>query len=123
MMRTAEKAAVVSAIFAAPVGRVSPPMKLNGSWAVFVVRKAIPSRPSSFASVREAVLTQLTISRKHRIATGFSDGYVSRWRAKTNCRSGYLAPGCPQYRGSLGAYEDPFSRQAHPLLSEQVLGG
>jgi hypothetical protein len=98
-------------------------MKLNDLWAAFVVRKVIAGKPMSLASVRSAVLTQLIVHHQRQIILRFSPEYVAHWKAKTSCRDGYVSPGCPQYHPALGAYEDPFSLEAHPVLSERAANG
>lgn len=123
VMRTPEKARLVEAIFAARPGVVSSPMPLNGNWTVFVVRKVIPGRPQAFAKVRGEVERRLRIARQKELKASFDREYVALWRARTKCEHGYVGPGCPQYTAPLGAYEDPFSRRAHPLLSEQGAEG
>jgi hypothetical protein len=117
---TPEKVRVVDAIFSAAPGRVSDPVMLNHSWSIFVVRKIVRARPQPLAKVRAEVVKALNVARQHEIAASFSMEYEARWRAATTCREGFVGPGCPQQRGLLGAYEDPFSRRAHPLLSEQA---
>jgi PPIC-type PPIASE domain len=121
-MRSPEKVKVVDAIFAAHPGVVSRPVMLNGHWAVFVVRKVVPPPVKPLSSVRAEAARQLNVVRQHEIAARFDSEYILRWHARTSCRSGYVAPGCPQFAGQLGAYEDPFSKRAHPLLSESALG-
>jgi hypothetical protein len=120
-MGTPEKVKVVNAIFAARPGVASSPMKLNGSWAVFVVRKALPPALKPFASVRTEVLQRLNVARQQAVAARFDGEYTKRLRSEASCRAGYVAPGCPQFTGQLAAYEDPFSRRAHSLLSERAL--
>lgn len=116
-MRTPEKTRLVKAIFAANPGVVSSPMPLNGSWAVFIVRKLLPSKPEAFSTVRSEVAMQLRASRRRQLQLGLDHEYKAYWRHLTRCESDYVGPGCPQYKGSLGAYEDPFSLQGHPALA------
>jgi hypothetical protein len=122
-LTTHEKVLVVDAIFAARPGVVSRPMMLNHTWTVFVVRKVLPAVPQPLSKVRAEVLTRFNVTRQHEIANKFDKEYTSRWRAKTTCKSGFVGPGCPQAAGELGAYEDPFSLRAHPLLSEAAATG
>ncbi len=76
-------------------------------------------RIEPFAKVRPQAWHDLDVRRQREVATRFDAEYVARWTARTTCRSGWLAPGCPQVRGPLGPYEDPFSLRAHPVLREQ----
>lgn len=117
---TPEKVKAVNAIFAARPGVVSRPIRLN-AWTVFVVRKVIPPKPEPLGRVHDEAARRLNVTRQHELATRFDREYLARWHAQTSCRSGYVAPGCPQFKGLLGSYEDPFSRRAHPLLSEGEL--
>ncbi len=120
-LETPEKVKVVDAIFAARPGIVSKPMPLNHHWSVFVVRSAVPAAPQPLAAVREEVLRFLAVSRQRELASRFDAAYVARWRVATKCSSGFLAPGCPQFAGLLGKYEDPFSLRAHPVLAEGAI--
>jgi hypothetical protein len=114
----ADKKRVDYAIFAARPGVVSEPMKLEGHWTVFVVRSIIPPKPEPYSKVYAAVLTSLKATRQRQLKAQFDTQYTSRWRSKTTCSPGYVAPGCPQYTAPLGPYEDPFSARAHPALAE-----
>jgi hypothetical protein len=119
-MSTPEKSKAVKAIFAARPGIASRPVRLN-EWTVFVVRKVVPPAPKPLASVRAEVARSFDVQRQHEIAARFDREYLARGHAVTSCHSGWVAAGCPQDKGALASYEDPFSRRAHPLLSEQVL--
>jgi hypothetical protein len=104
-----DKKVVDNAIFAASVGAVSQPMRLYGAWAVFVVRRINSPRLKPLASVRAAVVDGLVEQRKRDVSSTFAGEYAKRWVGATSCEHGYVVSGCSQYRGSLGAYEDPFS--------------
>ncbi len=104
----ASKKAVDYAIFAARPGVVSRPMPLGQGWAVFIVRKISPARGQSFAKVHDAVRASLRETRKREVEGAFKRAFRSEWTARTSCATGYVAPGCAQYHGRLGAHEDPF---------------
>lgn len=122
-MGTRQKARVVDAIFSAPVGAAGPAVRLNGGWAVFVVRAVVPARGLPFAKVRGEVLARARVARQRRLKAAFDREFTAYWRSRTSCEPAYRAPGCRGWRGVLGAYEDPFSSRAHPLLSEAGVGG
>ncbi len=82
---------------------------------------ALFGRP--YAKVRAQVARTLDVERQRALATRFDGEYRAKWGAITTCRSGYVAPGCPQDHALLGAYEDPFSLRAHPVLAEQGASG
>jgi foldase protein PrsA len=105
----ASKKEVDYAIFAARPGVVSRPMRFFNGWAVFVVRRVIPPRPRPLAEVRAQVIAAYKEQRMREVFGAFAREYARRWVAKTSCRSGYVVPGCAQYGGALGSYENPFS--------------
>jgi foldase protein PrsA len=104
-----EKAKVLAAIFAARAGAVSRPMKLNGRWTVFIVRRIVPPKLESFAEVRSKVVALLTAERRRAIGSEYFHAYTRQWTAKTSCRPGYVVQGCAQYRGVRRPERDPFS--------------
>ena len=116
--RTPEDAKAADAMFATPIGVVGGPVRYEHSWIVFVARSEIPGARESLAEVRAEVLARLDLIHQHALQASYDSEFKAWWTARTSCRAGYVAPGCPQFRGSLGAYEDPFSRRAHPLFSE-----
>jgi hypothetical protein len=122
VMRTPEKAQLVNAIFTSRPGVVSRPLLVNRSWAVFVVRQVIPGRIKPLADARAAVLLRLRLreSRELALVREFDSYYTARWEARTSCRPEYIGPGCPQFAGRLGVYEDPFSTKERALLSEPL---
>jgi foldase protein PrsA len=105
----ASKKAVDYSIFAAHPGVVSRPMRFFSGWTVFVVRKVIPPKPRPLAEVRAQVIAAYRQQRTREVFRVLGNEYTRRWAGKTDCREGYVVPGCAQYRGPLGSYEDPFS--------------
>jgi hypothetical protein len=108
----ASKKAVDYAIFAARPGVVSRPMRFFSGWTVFVVRKVIPPQPRPLAEVRAQVIAAYRQQRTREIFGVLGNEYTRRWVSKTDCREGYVVPGCAQYGGPLGSYENPFSSGA-----------
>jgi hypothetical protein len=106
-----DKIRLVNAIFAAHPGVASSPLHFYSAWTVFVVRKVIPphGRPKPLAAVRGEVIERITARNRARFAAQLAAEYLRRWVAQTQCRPGYIAPGCAQYHGPLGSYEDPFA--------------
>lgn len=100
---------VTDAIFAAPRGVVSQPMRLNHAWTVFVVRKVTPATLKPLANVRGEIIQRLTTRRRQEITAKFEQEYRVRWTARTSCRPGYVVQGCAQYTGPMVTEEDQFS--------------
>jgi hypothetical protein len=120
---TATKKNVDYAIFAARPGVISQPMRLEAGWALFVVRRIFPARLEPLATIRSIVVAKWEERHAEEVARVFDHQYTTYWRSKTTCRAEYLAPGCPQFHGQLGPYEDPFSSRVDPVLSEQGASG
>jgi hypothetical protein len=104
-----EKLAVIRAIFAARPGTVSRPMRLDGHWTVFVVRKIRPARLKPLAEVRGEILKRLIARRRDRITAQFNRQFKARWSARTSCRTGYVVQGCAQYSGPIAPEENQFA--------------
>ncbi len=121
--RSPEEARFLDAVFATSAGAAGSPVRWRRSWAAFVVREVVPARARPFAQVRAEATSALDTRRQRALAVRFDAEYRARWGRKTWCRAGYVAAGCPQDHALLGAYEDPFSLRAHPVLQEQGTTG
>jgi hypothetical protein len=102
----ATKAKILAAIFRAQPGALSEPMRLNRGWSVFVVRRIVPARFRPFSAVRAEIVRRLARMSRVRTMQRFTAEYLSRWRAITSCRPGYVVAKCAQYRGGF-EQEDP----------------
>ena len=107
--RIPDKEAILRAIFASRPGVVSQPMPLSGSWALFVLRKAVPPRLQSLSEVRGEITKRLVAYRRSRILSRFNREYKARWTAKTSCSPGYVVQGCVQYAGPNMPEENEFA--------------
>ncbi|HEY3667901.1 MAG TPA: peptidylprolyl isomerase [Polyangiaceae bacterium] len=96
------------AAFLAPVGVASAPLRLNGHWAVFVVRKITPASFKPLVMVRTAIAEHLTKDHRNATLRAFTAAFRKRWTAKTNCRPGYVVQGCAQYAGPRRPEPNPF---------------
>lgn len=111
-----DKIRLVNAIFSARPGVASSPLRFFHAWTVFVVRKIIPPHglPKPLAEVRDEAAKRLTALRHDKLAAQLDKEYRERWVARTQCHAGYVVPGCAQYRGPMGSYEDPFASGSTP---------
>lgn len=103
----ASNSPLTKAIFAAPQGVVSRPIRFHGEWAVFIVRKIIPATVKPLSEVRGEVIEKLTAQREHQLTKALAAEYRARWRAKTSCNRGYVVPWCAQYAGSVVPEQTP----------------
>jgi hypothetical protein len=102
---------VTRAIFAAGVGVPSRPLRLNGHWTVFVVRKVVPTSFRSPRAVRGEIVMRLGARRREQALAAFSGSFSARWAARTRCHTGYVVPGCAQYAGAARPRLDPLMNE------------
>jgi hypothetical protein len=100
---------VTRAIFEAPVGVASKPLRLNHRWTVFVVRKVKPSRLEPLSKLRSRVDERLMGQHRAEALEQFAREYRARWRSRTSCHPGYVVPGCAQYSGAAQPSVEPFA--------------
>lgn len=117
--RTPEETQVANAMLTAKPGVVSSPMRYEDSWAVFIVRRTVPQRVEPLSSVRAQVVEEVNLRHQKQSVIGFDRAYRARWGAQTTCSAGFVGPGCPQFKGQLGAYEDPFSTGLRLFLAKR----
>jgi hypothetical protein len=86
-------------VFTTTPGRVAGPMMFFGHWVLAVVKKLIPAGIQPLAVVKAELLKTLAVERRERTLRSFAATYVRKWTASTSCSSGYVVPGCSQYRG------------------------
>lgn len=107
IVRGVSPPALVHAAFNAPRGRLLGPLHappLAGApvrtYYLFRVTKAEPATPQSRAEVAPQIRQTLTeLSARHAWAA-FVRSYEHRWRQRTLCAPGYLAPECRNYRAT-----------------------
>jgi PPIC-type PPIASE domain/SurA N-terminal domain len=117
--RTPEEAQVANAMLTATPGAVSSPMRYEDSWAVFIVRRKLPQRVEPLSSVHAQVVEEVNLRHQRQSIASFDRAYRARWGAQTTCSTGFIGAGCPQFKGQLGAYEDPFSTGARLFLAKR----
>jgi hypothetical protein len=95
------QAVVYRAVFAAKrTGVVVGPLPLQGRWCLFVLRRIVPARVQLLAEVRGAIERRLLASARRDVRARLLAAYRQRWVAHTDCRLGYVVPGCRQFRGA-----------------------
>jgi len=100
---------LIHAIFTAKPGTLVGPARFGRTWVLAVVRKIIPARIRPIATVEREIATRLSRER-HRLALlGFVGAYRSKWRAKTDCRPGYVVQKCAHYHGPIAREDNPLT--------------
>jgi foldase protein PrsA len=83
-----------TAVFSASKGKLVGPIKTQFGWYVFRVTKVHPgsTQPQSAA---QATIKQTLVSQNQQNAlNAFVNSFRNRWRAKTDCRKGYVTSDC-----------------------------
>jgi foldase protein PrsA len=105
----ADNADLVHAIFTATPGKVAAPARFNGQWVLIVVRGTVPGRTRGLKEVEVQIERRLLAQRRRELFAEFVKGYTAKWRAKTDCRPGFVVQKCSQYHGPLKPEGDPLS--------------
>lgn len=93
---TPGKRAIERSIFAAGPHAVGGPVKLFGFYSVFLITKISPPKMQPFAAVRGGIERRMVAEARKRAFSAFAKAWVARWKAKTNCRPGFLVEMCSQ---------------------------
>jgi len=92
------KRAIEGAIFAAKPHAVGGPTNFlgPGRYSVFLITNITPGKLRPFTAVRGEIEQQLTAEKHKRAYAAFVKAWVERWKAKTDCRPGYVVELCSQ---------------------------
>jgi foldase protein PrsA len=93
-----EQKALSEAVFAASKGVLGGPVKTPFGYYVYEVRSTTPAAQQSLAQVKESVKQQLAATQQQTALAKFVKEFKDRWKARTECRSGYVVADCEQYK-------------------------
>ena len=84
------------AVFKAKKGKLGGPVKTQFGYYVFEVTKITPASQQSLAQAKETIRQTLQSQNQQKALETFSKDYSKRWKAKTDCRQGYVIQQCKQ---------------------------
>jgi foldase protein PrsA len=87
-----------TAIFAAQKGALSGPVKTAFGYYVFKVLSTKPGSQQTLAQVQASVKQQLTSTGQQTAFNKFVKEFKKKWKAKTDCRAGFVVEDCKQYK-------------------------
>lgn len=90
------------ALFAAKQGVLTGPVKTQFGYYVFEVTKTHPASQQTLAQEQSSVQQLLISERRQQELKEYAKEFEQRWRARTDCRAGYVMLNCKQYK-SVGA--------------------
>jgi foldase protein PrsA len=82
------------AIFAAPKGQLQGPVKTQFGYYVFQVQKETPASQQTLKQATPAIRQQLDAQNKQKADDAFNTQLRKKWKAKTNCASGFVMAQC-----------------------------
>jgi foldase protein PrsA len=93
-----EQKALSEAVFAANKGVLSGPVKTPFGYYVFEVKAIHAPTQQTLAQVKESVKQQLTATQQQSALAKFVKEFKNRWKARTECRTGYVVQDCKEYK-------------------------
>jgi foldase protein PrsA len=105
--RGEEEKALDEAVFSASVGVLGGPVKTPFGYYIFKVTKVLPSSQASLAQAESAIHTQLSSQGAQHALSKFVEEFKKKWTARTECKSGYVAPDCKEYKAPSGSTSTP----------------
>jgi foldase protein PrsA len=93
-----EEAALNTAIFSAPLNKLSGPVKTPFGYYIYEVKSSTPGTQQTLAQSEASIKQQLTATKQQAALSKFVKEFKKTWTAKTDCREGYVVMDCKQYK-------------------------
>jgi foldase protein PrsA len=89
-----EEKALDTAIFSASVGQLKGPIKTQFGYYVFKVQKITKASAQTLAQAKPTITQLLTSQNQQGALDKFVTGFRKKWKAKTECRKGFVTQDC-----------------------------
>jgi foldase protein PrsA len=83
-----------TAIFGAPKGKVTGPVKTQFGYYVFKVTKVTPAKQQTLAQVKETIRNLLQSQNQQKALNDFVKDFQDGYKKKTNCAKGFVVEQC-----------------------------
>jgi foldase protein PrsA len=84
-----------NAVFAAKVGGIHGPVKTQlGGYYIFTVTKITPFQQQPLSAAKGTIKPLLATQAQQKALESFVKDFQKRWKAKTNCRTGFVTSVC-----------------------------
>jgi foldase protein PrsA len=93
-----EEKALDAAVFAAKANTLQGPVKTPFGVYVFRVKHTTPGTKQTLAQSEASIKQQLTATGQQSALTNFVKNFKKKWKAKTDCRTGFVVMDCKQYK-------------------------
>ena len=82
------------ALFSAAKGKLTGPVKVQFGYYVFQVQKIVAAKQQTLKEATAAIKQELTATNQKKADDEFNKDLREKWKAKTNCRDGYVMDQC-----------------------------
>jgi foldase protein PrsA len=93
-----QEAELDAAIFAAPAKKLTGPVKTPFGYYVLEVTSITPGSHQTLAQAQASIKAQLSATQQQSTLAKFVKEFKAKWKAKTDCRTGFVAADCKQYK-------------------------
>ncbi len=93
-----EEKALDTAIFSSTKNKLEGPIKTPFGYYLFEVLGTTTGSQQTLAQAQSSIKQQLTATQQQAVFTKFVKEFKKKWKAKTDCRSGYVVEDCKQYK-------------------------
>ena len=93
-----EEAALNTAIFSAPLNKLSGPVKTPFGYYIYEVKSSTPGTQQTLKQSEASIKQQLTATTQQAALAKFVKEFKKTWTAKTDCRAEFVVMDCKQYK-------------------------
>lgn len=86
------------AVFSAKVNQLGGPIKTQFGYYVYEVLATKAATQEPLSKVSATIKQQLVSERQQKALSTFIKSFKAKWKAKTECRSGYVVADCKSYK-------------------------
>jgi parvulin-like peptidyl-prolyl isomerase len=86
------------AVFSAQTNVLGGPLKTPFGYYIYRVKSTTPGNQQSLSQAEAAIKSQLTAQQSQTSLSSFVKEFRKKWKAKTECRSGYVIRDCKQFK-------------------------
>jgi foldase protein PrsA len=93
-----QEKALDSALFSAKPNVLSGPLKTTFGFYVYRLKGTTPGSQQTLAQSEASIKSQLTATQQQTSLSKFVKSFKAKWKAKTDCRSGFVVKDCKQFK-------------------------
>jgi foldase protein PrsA len=93
-----QEKALDEALFSAQQNVLSGPLKTAFGYYIYRIKSATTGNQQSLSQAEAAIKSQLTATQSQTALSSFVKEFRKKWKAKTECRSGYVVKDCQQFK-------------------------